>query len=208
MENVNLHEEDMIDDSINRDDLRNQLLSLKNEILIYKTKNSELNKSLERSNTLLREERKRRLSDRSPAHTPVKDLVCIEAELQQQQQEPPLQTITELPSVGERMDVVPARRLSLERRRSAEIRLTNGGDESPRSRGSFIEDDTQERRKLYGQRKSSISLDDMYDLFDVNSRAAIPVPLTKRSDSPSSTVETPSFEVSLNGNEINSEKEF
>jgi len=207
MKNVTLEEgdENMVDNS----DLRGQLTSLKNEILIYKTKNSELNKSLERSNTLLREERKRRLSDRSPAHTPVRELMCIEAEFQQQQ-EVPLQTITELPSNGEIADVVPPRRLSLERRRSAEIRLSNVGDESPGTRfssGSFVEDDIQERRKLYGQRKSSISLDDMYDLFDVN-KTAVPVPLTTESSSSSPSAKTLSFEVTMNGKGIYSENKF
>ncbi|XP_066918526.1 girdin-like isoform X4 [Clytia hemisphaerica] len=153
-------------------ELARQLISLKNEILLFKTKNIELNKSLERSNTLLREERKRRLSERSPATTPVKEYTNVEVDVQQQQQELPLNTITELPDMGERADYVPTRRLSGERRRSAEFKLSEELLTRPRlSSGSFIsEDEVANRRKLYGQRKSSMSLDEMYNLFGVTEK--------------------------------------
>jgi len=132
----------------NPSELLKELSSLKNEIVLYRTKNVELNKSLDRTNTLLREERKRRLSDRSPAHTPIKDAHSVEEEFSQQQ-EAPLHTISESPVDGAVVDVVPTRRLSGERR------------------NSVVGEETVNRRKLYGQRKASMSLDEMYDLFGV-----------------------------------------
>lgn len=134
----------------NPSELLQELSSLKSEIVLYRTKNVELNKSLDRTNTLLREERKRRLSSHSPAQTPIKDAHNVEEEFSQQQENATtLHTISEFPVDGAAADIPPARRLSGERR------------------NSVVGEETVNRRKLYGQRKASMSLDEMYDLFGV-----------------------------------------
>ena len=131
------------DETNEKDQLVQEVDSLKNEILFFKAQNKELNKSLERSNTLLQEEKKRRMSERSVSGSSLRESMNGELEGQLS-----LNTIAEL--------------------------TDNERDSSPtsfRSRlsGSFIADDeASQKRKLYGQRKSSISLDEMYDLFGVD----------------------------------------
>ena len=129
-----------------KDELQFQVDSLRDEILFFKAQNKELNKSLERSNTLLHEEKKRRLSERSISGSSLRD--SINGDLEGQQLS--LKTIAELTD-GER-DI-------------------SSSSSSFRSRlsGSFIADDeASQKRKIYGQRKSSISLDEMYDMFGVD----------------------------------------
>ena len=125
--------------------LLQQVVSMKNKIIFFKTQNKELHKSLERSNTLLHEERKQRLSERSLSSSSLRDSITGDYELHKEQL--PLRTIAELTVSGRGKD-------SLFR---------------PRLSGSFIVDDeASQKREMYGQRKSSISLDEMYDLFDVD----------------------------------------
>lgn len=133
-----------MDETNQEDQLRQQVDSLKNEILFFKAQNKELNKSLERSNTLLHEEKKRRLSERSVSGSSLRD--SINGDLEGQQLS--LKTIAELTD-GERD--------------------TSSSSFRSRPSGSFIADDeASQKRKIYGQRKSSISLDEMYDLFGVD----------------------------------------
>ena len=152
------------DDTIEDTDTKKfqkQLIALKDEINFFKTQNKELNKSLERSNTLLEDERRRRLSSAGRSYSSTSSLhesVSLDASSDGTQQVSPhrreqLRTISELNQNAGGL----------------------GGEEGwfrPRSSGgSFItEDEAQQRRKIYGQRKSSISLDEMYDLFGVHAK--------------------------------------
>lgn len=206
--------------------LMDELSSLKKEVNSYKELNNELNKSLDYANSLLREEKKWNLrlsSERSmsPISSPttserrqlVDETTVDDAFV--------LETISETNS-GEK-GVAEPRRLSFERRRSEELKNIPGRLQSPdegrpkrpppmERRNSIADEEIVRRRRVYGQRKASMSLDEMLDLFGCHTNLPSSNNVSKESSPtlsrPQSSAKTLSFEVSKNGVPLHSQKEF
>lgn len=217
------------DESVDISKLAEQMSTLKQEVNSYKTLNHELSKSLDYAHNLLREEKKynlRLLSERSlsPATTPAagsENRTLLSESPIQEELTAGLETICELPGT-ETNDIKDGRPdVPYERRRSQESNLSFEGQSSEETRprrpsterrSSMAEDDIVKRRKLYGQRKSSMSLDEMYDLFGVQnsiqSSSSTSINKDASPTTPKKNATTLSFEVSRNGLPVYSQEEF
>lgn len=220
-------------------ELVGEVFSLKKEVNSYKEVNNKLNQSLDYANSLLREEKKwnlRLLSERSltPLSSPtVSERRPLAEEFTTVPEEASsLATISETGTAGANKGATEPRRLSFERRRSEEFknfeRQTSDEYRSRRPtmerRNSIAEEEIVQRRRVYGQRKASMSLDEMFDLFGVHSNnnlQSLPLPQSPSSTSanvskessptlsrPQSTAKTLSFEVSKDGVPLHTQKDF